>query len=91
MLGEAPTILVRYLGHAIKAKIEPSQTVAPVETRWSPDLFDSSGEHRLVLRAIHPHTTMPIRLMEYLVDEGIRLIQARIDDDETTPAVFLSK
>ena len=78
------------LAYAIKAKIEPSQAVAPVETRWSPDLFDPTGELRLVLRAMYPNTTMPIRLMEHLIDEGLRLIQARIDDGELNPAALLS-
>lgn len=78
------------LAYAIKAKVEPRQTVAPVETRWSPDLFDPTGELRLVLRAVYPNTTMPIRLMEYLIDEGLRLMQARIDNGDVNPATLLS-
>ena len=78
------------LAYAIKAKIEPRHTVSPVETRWSPDLFDPTGELRLILRAMYPNTTMPIRLMEHLIDEGLRLIQTRIDDGEVNPAELLS-
>ena len=78
------------LAYAIKAKIESSETIAPVETRWSPDLFDPTGELRLILRATYPNTTMPIRLMEHLIDEGFRLIQARIDDGELSPTSLLS-
>ena len=78
------------LAYAIRTKVEPGQTMAPVETRWSPDLFDPTGELRLILRATYPNTTMPIRLMEHLIDEGLRRIAGRIEDGEINPAVFLS-
>ena len=77
------------LAYAIRAGIEPSQTGMPVETRWSPDLFDPSSEIRALLRAMYPDTTMPIRLIEYLIDEGLRRIAARIDDGEVDPTAFL--
>ena len=78
------------LAYAIRAKVEPDQTMAPVETRWSPDLFDPTGELRLILRATYPDTTMPIRLMEHLIDEGLRRIAGRIEDGEVNPTAFLS-
>lgn len=78
------------LAYAIRHKIEPGNTVAPVETRWSPDLFDPTGELRLILRTMYPNTAMPIRLMEHLIDEGLRRITARIDDGEINPEAFLS-
>ena len=77
------------LAYAVRAGIELGQTGAPVETRWSPDLFDPSGEIRALLRAMYPDTTMPIRLMEYLIDEGLRCITARIDDGEVAPTALL--
>ena len=78
------------LAYAIRAKIDPDHTTAPVETRWSPDLFDPSGEIRLILRAMYPDTTMPIRLMEHLIDEGLRRIAARISDGDVNPTALLS-
>ncbi|MCY4453951.1 MAG: hypothetical protein OXC01_18560 [Immundisolibacterales bacterium] len=75
--------------HGIRSGIEPGQTDAPVETRWSPDLFDPSGEIRALLRAMYPDTTMPIRLMEYLIDEGLRRIAAKIDAGEDGPTELL--
>ena len=78
------------LAYAIRAGIEPSHTEESVETRWSPDLFDPSGEIRSLLRAIYPDSTMPIRLMEYLIDEGLRRIVAKIDDGEVDPTAFLT-
>ena len=78
------------LAYAIKAKIEPGNTAAAVETRWSPDLFDPSAEIRLILRAMYPDTTMPIRLIEYLINEGLRRIAARIKDGDVSPTALLS-
>ena len=78
------------LAYAIRAKFEPGHTTAAVETRWSPDLFDPTGELRLILRATYPNTTMPIRLMEHLIDEGLRHIAGRINDGEVNPAAFLT-
>ena len=76
------------LAYAIRAGIEPGQTGTPVETRWSPDLFDPSGEIRALLRAMYPDTTMPIRLMEYFIDEGLGRLAAELDD-EVNPTAFL--
>ena len=73
------------LAYAIRAGVKPGQMEASVETRWSPDLFDPSGEIRAVLRAMYPDTSMPIRLMEYLIDDGLRHIAAEIDDGGVDP------
>ena len=77
------------LAYAIRGGVKPGETGAPVETRWSPDLFDPSGEIRALLRAMYPDTAMPIRLMEYLIDEGLRRIATRIDAGEDTPTALL--
>ena len=77
------------LAYAVRAGVKPGQAAGSVETRWSPDLFDASGEIRGVLRAIYPDTTTPVRLMEYLIDEGLRRIAGRIDAGEDDPTSFL--
>ena len=77
------------LAYAIRAGVEPRQTDTSVETRWSPDLFDPTGEIRALLRAMYPDTSMPIRLTEYLIDEGLRHISARIDAGENNPSALL--
>ena len=77
------------LAYAIRAGVGPGDTSAPVETRWSPDGFDPSGEIRALLRAIYPDTAMPIRLMEYLIDEGLRRIATKIDAGEDSPMALL--
>ena len=78
------------LAYAIRAGINLGKTGAPVQTRWSPDLFDPSGEIRALLHAMYPDATMQIRLIEYLIDEGLRLIGAKIDDGGLDPASFLA-
>jgi hypothetical protein len=75
--------------YAIRSGVEPGQTVAPVETRWSPDLFDPSGEIRGLLRAMYPDTTMPIRLIEYFIDVGLRSIAAKVSAGVDDPTAFL--
>lgn len=77
------------LAHAVRAGVKDGHTADAVETRWSPDLFDPSGEIRALLRAMYPDTTMPIRLMEYLIDEGLRRIVARIDEGEVNPTSLM--
>ena len=77
------------LSYAIRAGVEPGQMDMSVETRWSPDLFDPSGEIRALLRAMYPDTAMPIRLMEYLIEEGLRRITAKIDAGEDSPTALL--
>ena len=77
------------LAYAIRTGVEPGQTGTPVETRWSPDLFDPSGEIRALLRAMYPDRTMPIRLMEYFIDQGLRRLAAKLDDGEVNPTAFL--
>ena len=77
------------LAYAIREGVEPGQMDASVETRWSPDLFDPTGEIRALLRAMHPNTAMPIRLMEYLIEEGLRRITAKVDAGEDSPTGLL--
>ena len=77
------------LAYAIRAGVEPEQMDASVETRWSPDLFDPTGEIRALMRAMYPDTAMPIRLMEYLIDQGLRRVTARINAGEDSPTALM--
>jgi hypothetical protein len=36
-----------------------------------------------------PDSTMPVRLIEYLIDEGLSRIAARIEAGDTNPALYL--
>lgn len=77
------------LGYAVREGVQPGQTSAPVETRWSPDLFDPTGEIRSLLRVIYPDTPTPVRLMECLIDEGLHRIAAKIQAGEENPLAYL--
>lgn len=87
--GEAQEAGRFALGYAVREGIELGVTDAAVETRWSPDGFDPSGEIRGLLRASYPENTTPVRLMEYLIDQGLRQIAARVDEGKDSPLDFL--
>ncbi len=70
--------------------IEAGVTDAAVETRWSPDGFDPSGEIRSLLRASYPENTTPVRLMEYLIDQGLRQSQPGWTKERTVRSTFLT-
>jgi hypothetical protein len=76
------------LAYSVREGLEPGQT-AGTETRWSPDLFDPTGEIRSVLRAMYPDNVTPVRLMEYLIDEGLRRIATKINEGRDNPMDFL--
>jgi hypothetical protein len=56
------------------------------DTRWTPGLFDRTGEIRVLMEALYPDCATPVRQMEYLVDEGLRLVNERVSVDRFTPA-----
>jgi len=87
--GEAQDAARFALGYAVREGIEPGLTDAPVETRWSPDLFDPSGEIRSLLRAMYPEATMSVRLMEYFIDQGLRRIAVKVAAGEDNPLAYL--
>lgn len=64
--------------------------VQGVETRWSQGSFDPDGEILSILRAVYPDSTTPIRLMEHLIDEGLKLVVGGLDSGEEAPIAYLS-
>src|SRR3954453_2417027 len=77
------------LGYSVREGLEAGQIDGAVETRWSPDGFDPTGEIRSLLRAMYPEDLTPVRLMEYLIDEGLRRIEGKIDEGNVSPLDFL--
>lgn len=76
------------LGYAVQAGV--GQGVARgTETRWTVGLFDRTNELRATITALYPDCTTPVRQMEYLVDEGLRLIQERLDAGAISPVDLL--
>ncbi|MDC0675982.1 hypothetical protein [Nannocystis radixulma] len=72
------------LAYAVRAKI-PEGVTERAQTRWSAGNFDSTGEIRALLAALYPSCRTPVRLMEHLIHEGLRLLSARLKSDSVGP------
>ncbi|MGD9702860.1 MAG: hypothetical protein AB7L17_11240 [Ilumatobacteraceae bacterium] len=77
------------LAYAVREGVSEGTTDQHVDTRWGADGFDPTGEIRHILRAAYPDCTTPVRLMEYLIDEGLRRISDSIDEGKDSPLDFL--
>ncbi len=53
-------------------------TVEGVGTKWNVGSFDSDSHLRSLITALHPDTTQPYRLLEFLIDDGLRRISEHI-------------
>lgn len=72
------------LAYAVRAKV-PEGITPGTETRWAAGNFDKTGEIRALLSALYPDCQTPVRLMEHLVNEGLRMIVAKVRAEETGP------
>lgn len=73
------------MSYAIRAGVGDGATSA-TETRWAAGNFDETGEIRSLLNALYPECETPVRLMEHLVNEGLRLVGERARQGSLTPA-----
>ncbi len=78
------------LAYAVREGVSEGTTEEHLDTRWGADGFDPSGEIRAVLRASYPDNTTPVRLMEYLIDQGLRRISAGLDEGRDSPLDYLA-
>ena len=76
------------LAYAIRAKV-PEGATADTETRWAAGNFDKTGEIRALLAALYPDCKTPVRLMEHLVNEGLRLVKSRVASTAIGPAELM--
>jgi hypothetical protein len=76
------------MAYAIRAKVAEGATVG-TETRWAAGNFDKTGEIRALLGALYPTCQTPVRLMEHLVNEGLRLVAPRIRSNLVGPAELM--
>lgn len=86
--GEARDVGRFALAYAIREGAVPGNA-GSVETRWAPDTFDPDGEIRALVRALYPDSTTPIRLIESLIDQGLQLIAAGLDDGDEDPLSYI--
>ena len=77
------------LAYAIREGVEEGSVTGSLETRWSADGFDPTGEIRTIIRAVYPENATPVRLMEHLIDEGLRRIAAQVREGKDSPLDFL--
>jgi hypothetical protein len=73
------------MAYAIRAKV-PAGVTPGTDTRWAAGNFDKSGEIRLLLAALYPACETPVRLMEHLVNEGLRMVAERVKSESVAPA-----
>lgn len=76
------------LAYAVRANAA-SGNAKQVETRWAAGNFDKTGEIRAVLGALYPNNSTPVRLMEHLVNEGLRMLHSRVTSDNVGPAELM--
>jgi hypothetical protein len=76
------------MAYAIRAKISEGAS-AHTETRWAAGNFDNTGEIRALLAALYPNCHTPVRLMEHLVNEGLRMVAERVRSEAVGPAELM--
>ena len=70
---------------ALREGIQPNETKGS-DTRWAIGGFDKSGEFRAIMAALHPEVSAPVKALEYLTNEGLRIIHERLVTRGETPA-----
>jgi hypothetical protein len=76
------------MAYAIRAKVPEGATLG-TETRWAAGNFDKTGEIRALLCALYPNCTTPVRLMEHLVNEGLKMVSVRLRSESIGPAELM--
>lgn len=61
------------MAHAIDRGVPRGQTEG-AGTKWNVGSFDSDGGLRAVIEALYPEEAFPYRLIEHLINEGLRLM-----------------
>lgn len=73
------------LGFAVRAKV-PNGLTTNTDTRWAAGNFDKTGEIRALLAVLYPDAKMPVRLMEHLINEGLKLVAVKVRSDAIAPS-----
>ncbi len=63
----------------------PLGVTAGVDTRYAAGNFDPDGDMRALIAALYPDCSTPIRMMEHLVNEGLKTLRARLDEPDLGP------
>ena len=65
------------MAHAIKSGVKGGSAEG-AETKWNVGSVDPDGSMRSLLEALFPETDEPYRLAEHLMNEGIKLLTAKV-------------
>src|SRR5688572_26914556 len=65
------------MAHAITSGVKTGSAEG-AETKWNVGSVDPDGSMRSLLQALFPETEEPYRLAEYLMNEGIKLLAAKV-------------
>jgi hypothetical protein len=68
------------MAFAINQGVPPGSTEG-AETKWNAGSVDSDGSLRALLESLYPGTSEPYRLLEHLMNEGLKAL-APSDDQE---------
>ena len=68
------------LAFAIRSHVAPG-AVEGTSTKWNVGSFDPDRSLSAVINAIFPEQSAPYRAVEGLINEGLQLLQLRINDD----------
>jgi len=82
--GDGQDIARFALAYAIRAGAEEGSS-PNTETRWAAGNFDKTGEIRALLGGLYPKCDTPVRQMEFLVNEGLRMMLDKLNGDVSTP------
>ena len=67
------------MAYALKAGITGGSTDG-AETKWNVGSIDPDGSVRSLVEALCPDTSEPYRLLEHLMNEGIKMLAAKFSD-----------
>lgn len=58
---------------------ERDLTVEGATTKWNVGSFDPDGQLRSLINALYPDIGQPYRLLEFLIDDGLRRVSGHIE------------
>jgi hypothetical protein len=61
----------------------PNPMVEGAGTKWNVGSFDPDNDLQTLLVSLHPDVETPYRLLEFLIDEGLKLVAAHIEESGT--------
>ena len=64
-------------------------TVESAGTKWNVGSFDPGSQLRSLITALHPDTSQPYRLLEFLIDDGLRRVSEHIASEGELDVIAL--